>query len=440
MVKKLFAIILLPTIFWSCATYQPPPPSLHIGSLPPSIVDELSLEERILAEDAWDLLKQGKGNKAEKIISKLGTKSPVFHMGLGYANYLLNNLKTAEEFFKKALEKYPNTTLIHSGLAQVYKKSGREEQAFTEYREILKLEPEHPWAKQQYESLKGRKTEEALEEANAALLGGDTEKSKEGYLKALYYSPQSTKAHIALAEIYKKENELQNALIHLKAAASNEPENLDFLKNYAETLYRTQQYTKSLDIYENLSKFEPENKEFMDRIESIKNRLGIFELPSQYDSIASSEAVTKEEISALLGVKFKGIVGEVSAKPPIIIDIATSWASKFILQMTFLGILDIYANHTFQPKKIVTRAEMSEILLRLIRYLEKKGFKFIRQIPLERIQISDISSQNYYYQPIIQLLSYGIMDLFPDRTFKPDLPISGQESIRFMEIILALTK
>jgi len=100
LVKKSSIIILLPLILWSCVTLQPPPqpppPSLHIGNLPPSIEGVLSLEERILTEDAWDHLRKGKGNKAEKIISRLGTKSPVYHIGLGYANYLLNRLKIAE--------------------------------------------------------------------------------------------------------------------------------------------------------------------------------------------------------------------------------------------------------------------------------------------------------------------------------------------------------
>jgi hypothetical protein len=32
------------------------------------------------------------------------------------------------------------------------------------------------------------------------------------------------------------------------------------------------------------------------------------------------------------------------------------------------------------------------------------------------------------------------MDLYPDRTFKPDLPVSGQEFIRALDIIMALIK
>ena len=438
--KKALKIPLLFIFFWSCATYKPPPPTLYIESLPSSIVTEFSLEERILTEDAWKNLEQGEGRKAEKIISKLGAQNPFHNVGLAYAYFLQNKLQTAEEFFKAALRAHPDMTLIHSGLAQVYQKTGREDQEFAVYREILKREPEHPWAKQQYEFLKNKKFEEALMEAKAALAEGDTEKSKEAYLKALYYAPQSTEVHLFLAEIYKKENKLQNALVHLQAASSNEAENRVVLKDYAEALYQAAQYTKSLVIYEKLHNLEPENKIIMDRIERIKNRLGIFELPNRYNSIALSEAVSKEEIAALLAVKFKGIVDGISGKPPIIVDIATSWASRFILHMTFLGILDVYPNHTFQPKKILSRAEMAEILLRLISYLEKKGFKFIQQIPPEKIRISDASSHNYYYQPIVQILSYNIMELSPDRAFNPDFPVPGQQAIRLLDIILALIK
>lgn len=108
--------------------------------------------------------------------------------------------------------------------------------------------------------------------------------------------------------------------------------------------------------------------------------------------------------------------------------------------MTSIGILDIYPNHTFQPKKIVSRAEMAEILLRFMNHLEKKDFKFIQQIPPDKIEISDVSSHNYYYQPIIQILSYNIMELSLDRSFNPDIPLSGQEAIKLMDIILALIK
>ncbi len=440
MVKKASIVFLLLTGLWSCATYQAPPPSLYIGSLPPSIVAELTLEERILAEEVWTDLKQGRGSRAEKTVFRLGMDSPIYNVGLGYINFLANKMQSAEKFFRLALQERPELALAHAGLAQIYQKSGRDDQAFAALREVLKTEPDNPWAKQEYETLKNRKMEEVQEEARTSLAEGDTKRAKAALLKALYYSPQHTESHLTLADIYIKENKLQNALVHMKAATTSDPGNKEILKKYAETLLEAGQNTKGLAIYEQLLKLDPQNKEAQDQIQSLRKKLGIFELPSKYESIPSSDAITREEMAALLAVKFKGIVDEMTDSPPIIIDISASWASKFILQITSLQIMGIYPNHTFQPKKTVTRAEMANTLSQFTAYLEKKGYKFIQQIPPDRIEISDVSAQNYYYQPILKMLSYNIMELSLDRAFEPDSTLSGEQTIKLLDIILALIK
>jgi len=440
LVRKAILILLFFLLAWSCATYQPPPPSLFIGNLPQAMVAELSLDERILTEEAWENLRQGKGDKAQKLISKLGTESPFYYAGMGYASLLLTGLSDSENYFKHALQNYPDMTLAHIGLAQVYQKTGNDDLAFVEFREILKREENNTWAQQSYKVLKERKTAESLDEAKTFLAHQDVEKSKEAFLKALYYSPQSTAAHLSLAEIFKKEDNLKNALVHLKAASTIEPDNKSILNVYAETLYEAEDYPRSLEVYERLLDLEPENDNIQTRVKTLKNRLGIFELPSQFDAIPASEAITKEEIAALIEVKFKDTLDEPKTQPPIIIDISTSWASKYILRAASLGLLDVYANHTFQPKKIVTRAEMADVLYKLINYLKRKNYVFISQIPPEKIQISDVSPDNYYYQPILCIISYTIMNLSANRTFNPDFPVSGQEAIRLLDIILILIK
>jgi tetratricopeptide (TPR) repeat protein len=439
-VKKISLIFFLFLLSWSCVTFQPPPPSIYIENLPQSITTELTLEERIAAEEAWKNLKQGNASKAEKTISRLGVDSPIYYVGLGYVYFLLDDLPTAEGSFKAGIKNSPNLILAHLGLAQLYQKTGQEEQVFSELREVLKREPSHPWAKQEFKALKAKKTGDFLDQAKAFRAKGNIENSKEAYLRALYYSPESIEAHMALAEIYKKANDLKSALVHLKAANTNEPSNKKILTEYAEALFQAEQYPKSLEAYENLQELEPQNKEIQERIESIKNKLGIFELASQYNTIPTSVAVSREEVAALLAIKFKGILEDPSAKNPIVTDISTSWASKYILKATSLGILDVYANHTFEPKKIVTRAEMAEILLHLVDFLKKKGYKLIQQFPPGRIQISDVAPDNYYYPMIIQIIAYQIMDLSPQKTFSPEQSLSGQEAIKILDIVLALVK
>jgi len=370
----------------------------------------------------------------------LNYRSPGYYVGYGYAFFILGKYQEAEESFKAALNYNPHMPLIHLGLAQLYQKTGRENLAFAEYREVLKRQPDHNWTKQEYNALKMKKTEGALEEGRFFLSQGNRERSKESFLKALYYSPDSTEAHLILARIYKGENNLQNALLHLKASSSSKLNDPEILKDYAETLLKAEQYTKSLDVYEQLLELQPRNKEIQSRIEDLRSRLGIIELPSQYHNIPAREAISKEEVAALLAVKFKGEVGKTRSKPPIIIDISTSWASKFIIEMTSLGIMDVYPDHSFQPQKIVTRAEMAETILRLINLLKAKGYRLIQQFSPERIQISDVPPDNYYYHPITQIVSYQVMDLSYDRTFLPEQPLSGQKAIKILDILLNLIK
>lgn len=442
MVKKTLIISFLSMWILSCAShkYRLSQPSIYLESLPQTIVTELSLDERIATEEAWKHLKEGNGGKAQKILFLLGAKSPAYYVGLGYANILLQRFQASEKHFKAGLVYYPDMILIHLGLAQLYQKTGRENLAFTKYLEVFERNPEHRFAKQEYEALKAKKTEEALEEGKYFLTIDNSERAKEAFLKALYYTPNSKEAHLTLAEIYKEENKLQDAIGHLEALSSLEPKNPQILQNYADTLFKAKQFEKSLEIYKEVLALQPDNKDLKSRIESIKNRLGIFDLPSQYRTIPSKTEVSKEEVASLLAVKFQGILEDKKAKTPIIIDISTSWASKFILKMTSLGLLDIYPNHTFQPNKIVTRAEMAEILIRLIKLLKEKNHRFIQQFPPEKIYIADLSPNNYYYKSITQIVSYQIMDLSSDKKFRPDQPLSGQETIRILDIILNLIK
>lgn len=413
---------------------------MHIGNLPPEVVAQLTLDERIAVEDVWNNIKSGNVKKAQKKIENLARDNPLYSVSFGYIFYLQNDLATAEEFFQSALSEKPAMTLVRLGLAQIFLDTGRDDQAFRQIREILKNDPDNIWAQSKYSELKKIKTEEALTQGKTYRDQGLFKESESSYLKALFYSPQSLEAHLALADLYKRENQIQNAFFHLKTAVTMQPEDVKILHSYGTLLWEAQDYKKCLEIYEKLQSLDPGNKEIQGRIETLKNRLGIFELPSQYEAIPFSEAISKEELSALISMKFQDYLDVSSKKPPIIVDISTSWASKFILKLTTLGILDVYPNHAFLPKKITTRAELTETLFRLQQHLEKKGFKFIQQIPPERISIADVTPDNFFYKPILHTLSYDLMNLFPDKTFRPDMPVSGQEAIKILDIILALIR
>jgi len=100
-------------LWGACATYQPPPLNLYIDNLPQSIVTGLSLDERIVVEEAWRSLKQGKGIKARKVLMRLDEQSPFYYVGMGYAYFTMGDMALAEDFFKAAERYSPNMTIVH---------------------------------------------------------------------------------------------------------------------------------------------------------------------------------------------------------------------------------------------------------------------------------------------------------------------------------------
>ncbi len=424
----------------SCATVAPPPPNLYIESLPQSLVTPLTLEERIQMQEAWDLLRQGWLEKAEKAFLRLGPGSPLYNLGLGYVFLLREDLPSAEGYFLLAVEENPGSLLARLGLTQLYQKTGDEDRTFNELREVLKIDPSNFWARQGYEYLKRQKTEQAIEAARTAISRGDTETGKESYLKALHYSPESIPAHLALARLYRDENKLSSALVHLKAASAVEPDSVGILNAYAEALAEAKDYEQSLEISQKILSLDSENQPASGRVEALKNRLGIFEIPSLYNEIPLAPAINREDLAALLAVKLKDVLGEAAGQPPIIIDISTSWAARFILKVASLGLIEVYPNHAFQPKRQVTREELAQTILKTIRYLEGRGHRFIPQIPQDMIQIQDVSPDHYAYRTILQVLTYQIMEIYPDKTFRPELTVPGAEAVRTFDILLALVR
>jgi tetratricopeptide (TPR) repeat protein len=427
-------------LLYSCVTVAPPPPNLYLETLPQSLVTPLTLEERIQMQEAWDALRQGRLQKAEKAFLRLGPDSPLYAVGLGYLSLIGDDYASAEGWLGQEIERNPNSLLGQLGLVQLFRKTGEEDKEFNALREVLKIDPANLWAKEGYESLKSRKTEQAVTAAREAAARGEIQSAREAYLMALHYSPEAVAIHLAIADLYKSEGKVSNAIVHLKAAAAGAPEKAEVLQLYAAALAEDKQYDRSLDVYQKVLELDPKNEAARRQVEDIKNRLGIVELPSRYSEIASTAALTREDVAALLAVKLKDVLGETSSPPPIIIDISASWASKFILKVTSLGLLEVHSNHAFQPKRTVTKAEFAETLVRVIRYLEGRGTKFIRQIPLDRIKVQDVSPDHFYYQPISQILSYQVMELDADRAFRPDQPVPGPEAVKTVDILLALAR
>ena len=50
----------------------------------------------------------------------------------------------------------------------------------------------------------------------------------------------------------------------------------------------------------------------------------------------------------------------------VITDIRTNWAATWIVTVTRAGVMDPLANHTFQPRAVVRRVDLAQVVSRLL--------------------------------------------------------------------------
>lgn len=439
MVKRIAVIGLSLLAAWSCATLPPAPPAFYVQDLPAEATTKLKLDDRIAANDAWDALKAGRPDQARKYLMKLGTASPIRETGLAYVDLFGANFADAEARFKSSLAASPTMVPSHVGLAQIYESRRERDKALAEYRAILDLDPGNRWAGPRYEALRGELVKEASAAARAALAGGNRITAKNEFLRVLTYDPNSADAHLELARLFRQDKNKTEALAHYKAAMAAGTDDKAVLREYAEFLAESGDLGQSLEVLEKLAAASPKDPAVGKRVEELRAKLGVYEIPSQYDAIPSLESVTREDLAALIGVKFEKDL-QAPARTEILVDIGTSWAQRYIIQIASLEIIRASVNHTFQPRRIINRAEMADAAVRLMGVLQERGARFVPTVETRRLQIADVAPDNPFYASITKALGFGIMTLTPDRKFEPERTVSGDEAIRVLDLIQRLAR
>ncbi|MBP1660798.1 MAG: tetratricopeptide repeat protein, partial [Candidatus Aminicenantes bacterium] len=368
------------------------------------------------------------------------TANPVREAGLAYADLLEANLADAEARFKSSIAATPGMIPSHVGLAQIYESRRERDKALAEYREILRFDPANRWAAPRFSNLRDELVRESTAAARAALAAGNRETAKREFLEVLAYAPDAAHAHLELARIYRQEENTAEALVHFKAAVAAGTEDKAVLREYADLLAEAGELGQSLDVLEKLAAAEPKDTSIGKHVEELRTKLGVYEIPSQYDSIPALETITREDLAALIGVRFGEYLDSPGPRTEILVDIATSWAQRFIVTVASLEIIRVSVNHTFQPRRIINRAELADAAVRLIGVLQDRGARFVPLVETRRIRVADVTADSLYFPSITKALAFQVMTLTAERKFEPDRTVSGEEAVRVLDIIQELAR
>ncbi len=411
-----------------------------IERLPEETVLELPTSQKEEFNEIWKLIEQGKARKAYLRLKKMDQNSFFTSVSTGYSYLLMDNLEQAELWFKKAISIKNENSSPHVGLAQVLEKKGDSKGAFSEWRIASNLNPQNVNVKLRFERVKANNTEKLLKKADEYLLKGDMENGINTLEEVLFYSPELIQIRLRLIELYEKIGKGHECISHLEIVSRAQPSNLSVKKKLGELYLKNENYERALDIFQELSQFDPKDKEIKELLSRAENAVLSMKIPDTWKELPNKRAITRGDLAGLISVKFQKFFIDFYIKPPIIIDISNHWAKNFIFQVTSLEIMDVYPNHAFYPENLVSRQDLAVAIYRLADVLERFGKKIFNKLGYKKPEIKDIPVEHALRGVIEKVVGHGIMELKETGYFRPGDPVSGKEGLAIISFLFELAE
>jgi len=252
--------------------------------------------------------------------------------------------------------------------------------------------------------------------------------------KALLLAVESElQAEARLAEAAAKEKKWDEALKHYRRELELVGRNSEIEKNEAEALMNLGRTDEGREVLDRLRKSGRVDENLEAQVKELEDLGRWGNDIESFHTIKSAESVKREQLAAIL-VRYFPQITELRQSPQILTDIQDSPASAEIQTIVGLGLMDTLPNHTFQPSSEITRAEFARTLARLVRLL--------RVAPSEAppVPVSDVAPSNALHEEIQLVLGHGLMTLDDAGNFRLDGNVSGEETVRAVERLLALTR
>jgi tetratricopeptide (TPR) repeat protein len=367
-----------------------------VSKVPPKIQKDYDkLWSQFVTANADSQLTKG----LENLIKKNKTFDPAVTLQ-AYLELYKGNDAAAAQKFQQALSLNPANRIAVFYLAELAYAHQNYSQATRFYSLLLSVDSSRTDLEPKAQKALLLGTDELLRSAALAEKENRLSDAELLYKQALTIVPTDPTLHLRLADLLVKENKADEAAGQRKIAEELLPRRTEIVRN------------------------NPQPKgDDLDDLGRWGNDIGVFR------EIQNAPRVTREKVAAII-VRYFPQVMERPQTPQIVTDVDTSWARSEIQTVVDLGLMDTFANHTFDPSAPVTRGDFATALARLIQVL---GLPPITTPP---ISAPDVAPTNTQYSDVQQVLGRGLMALQDSGGFGLSDELSGQDAIRAAERLL----
>jgi tetratricopeptide (TPR) repeat protein len=396
---------------------------------PPALVSAATWEQH---RTAWAVLQTGDTKAADRQFSEILKTAPEFYpaeAGLGYSALARKDEQPALAHFDKALAGNAAYAPALAGKGEALLALGRTDAALDAFQAAIAADATLSQLRSRVDVLKFRAVQQNIEIARKAADSGRLDDARRGYQAAIGASPESAFLYRELAAVEHKSGDDQAALGHADEATRLDPADTRALGLIAEIHETNKDWTKAADAYAALNAVEP-TEATAAKIDLMHEKAAFDSMPEDYRTIDSAATINRAQLAALLGVRFDALLRRARAANPVVMtDVRTNWASPWILAVTRAGVMDAFANHTFQPAGTVRRGDLAQAVSRVLVLVAAEKPRLAARWRDARPHFSDVGPGHLSYPAVARAVSAGVMGPLEGESFQLSRPVTGPEAL-----------
>jgi len=441
--KFLLAAALLTS---ACAPKIVPPPVVTAPRFPDFIRPTTppaaaSTAAAINADRGWAFLQNGDLKTAEHEFTAALKNDPGFYpaeTSLGYLELARKDAKAALPHFDRTLEGQAGDVSALVGRGHSLLALGREADAVAAFESALVADASLTDVRRRVDVLKFRASEEQIARARQAARAGRLDEAVQAYTAAIAASPDSPFLYREVAAVEKQQNHTDAALEHYRNAVALDPTDARSLIQIGDILDARGEYDKAIQAYLEAAALEP-GVEVDRKIEAMRGRAALAKLPAEYRAIEEAAQVTRADLAALIGIRLAGLLQAAQRNDAALItDVRNDWAQPWIMAVARAGVIEPFANHQFQPRALVRRADLAQAMAKLLSRVAAQQPAAAKNWESARLRFSDLAASHLAYPAASVTVAAGVLKTGGDNSFQPSRPITGREAVDAVAKVEAL--
>jgi tetratricopeptide (TPR) repeat protein len=380
----------------------------------------------------WAFLQAGDLKTAEREFTAALKTSPTFFpadTSLGYVELARKDAKAALPHFDRVVDQQAKDVAALVGRGQALVALGRDAEAVVPFETALALDPSLTDLAVRVEVLKFRGAEQGLTRARDAAKAGRLDDAVQAYTSAIASSPDSPFLYRELAAVEKQKGDSDAALAHFQKAVSLDPADAKSLAQIGELLDARADAAGAAKAYSDSLALEP-NADVAKRLEELKSKAALAALPEEFRAIDQAPQVTRADLAALVGIRLAPLLqAGRRSDAALITDVRGNWAATWIMSVARAGVMEPFANHAFQPKSTVRRADLAQTLARLLAQVAQQNPTRAKAWDSARLKFPDLLPSHLAYPAASVAVAAGAMTVGPDGAFQPARPVTGAEAV-----------